>query len=113
MGQSGTRNPIFGFPESAKKIGLMQVEQGFSSLSLLPIFDAYSKFHSNFGMLHFKKSSNMAKIKLKMKKSLLQLAFNPFLHGTTGTPGHTRSATTFSINFGFYLDLHERTRRTT
>ena len=39
-------------------------------------------FHSFtiiFSTLHFEKSSNMAKIWQKMKKSLVRLAFNPFL----------------------------------
>ena len=35
--------------------------------------------------LHFEKSSNMPKIRQKVKKSLVQLALNPFLYGTSKT----------------------------
>ena len=38
----------------------------------------FRKFHSGFGALHFEKSSNIAKIWQKMKKSLVQFASNPF-----------------------------------
>ena len=49
------------------------------------IFDDFSKFRIAFGVLHFGKSSNMAKIWGKMMKSLVRLALNPFLHGTSKT----------------------------
>ena len=43
-----TRNRIFRYPESARKMGLRQVEQGFSSFfaKIFGIFDDFSKFHS-------------------------------------------------------------------
>ena len=68
----GTQNWIFGYLESAEWIiGLRQVEQGFSSFlcQIFGIFDGFAKFHSAFGMLHFEKSSNMAKIWQKTNKS--------------------------------------------
>ena len=49
---------------------------------IIAIFDDFSKFHSLFGALNFEKLSNMAK---NGRKSLVQLALNSFLHGTTGT----------------------------
>ena len=62
------------------EIGILQPEiyernelekQGFSS-----IFDDFSQFCSTFGALHFQ---NFIKICQKMKKSLVQLSFNPLL----------------------------------
>ena len=55
-------------------------------LFFLAIFDDISMLRSTF---HFEKSSNMAK---NGKKSLVQLAFKPFLHSNTGTR---------NLNFGY------------
>ena len=68
-------------------MGFWQVEHGFFSFFLpnFAIFDDCSKFYSTFGALHFEKSSNIAKIWQKMKKSLVQLALNAFLDGTSKT----------------------------
>ena len=49
---------------------------GFKAYWHVAIFDDFSNFFSTFGVLHFKESSNMAKIWQKMKKSLVQ----PELH---------------------------------
>ena len=64
---------------------LRQVEQEFSSIfwQIIGIFADSPMFHSIYSALHFQKSSNMAKIWQKMKKSLVQLP--PFLHGTSKT----------------------------
>ena len=55
-------------------MGLRQVEQGFALFfaKFFGIFDYFSKF--------------MAKIWQKMKKSLVQLALNPFLHRIPWVP---------------------------
>jgi len=78
-GIPGSQNPIFGYSESAKnglKTSWTRVFFIFLPIFFV-IFDDFSNFRSAFGMFQFEKSSNMA----KMKKSLVQLAFNPFLHG--------------------------------
>ena len=49
------------------------------------IFDDFSKFRNTSSALYFEKSSNMEKLWQKMKNSLVQLGFNPFLHGTEST----------------------------
>ena len=83
--------PEIGFsglnPESARKMGLKRhVEQGFSSF--------FAKFWANLMIflkiriapsIFYEKSTNLTKILQKMKKSLVQLAFSPLFHGTTGT----------------------------
>ena len=75
----------FRVPGITQKMVEMQVGQGFSLFfaQTFAIFVDFSVSPSNFGVLHFEKSSNMAKIWQQMMKSLLQLALNPFLHGTT------------------------------
>ena len=45
-----------------------------------------SIYQATFGMLYFEKSSNLPKIWQKMKKSLVQLALNIFVHGTSKNP---------------------------
>ena len=71
----------FGFWKFHGEMGLRQVEQSFSSyftkfLAYLMILQSGVRRwrHQNFG-----KSLNMIKIWQKMTKSLVQLAFNPFL----------------------------------
>ena len=54
-------------------------------LHFFAIFDDFPKFLSNFSILIFEKSSNMAKLFQKMKKSLVKFAVNEFLHGIVGT----------------------------
>jgi len=55
-------------------------------LPYLMIFQSSAAF---FVMPHFEKSSNMAKFWQKMKKSLVRLAFNPFLQNASfGYPFH-------------------------
>ena len=58
---SGTRNWIFGYLElDSRKMGVRQVEQGFSSFNCkyFGILYNFSKFHSSFSALFFEKSSN-------------------------------------------------------
>ena len=69
-------------------MGLRQVEQDFSSFFatfLKYLFDDVSNQSMQMVLQNFEKSSNMPKIWQKMKKSLVQLALNPFLHGTSIT----------------------------
>ena len=61
-----------------REMGLTQDEQGFSSF-FVKFFDDFSKFQSTLSTLHFEKLSKMAEIWQKMKKSPIQLAFNPLL----------------------------------
>ena len=75
----GIRNWIFGYPGINRKMSLMQDEPGFSSF--FAIFDDFAKICSDLGLLHFEKSSIMAKKCVnKMKKSLVQLAFKNTRH---------------------------------
>ena len=74
-------------PRISQTMGLMQFEQGLSSffakfLAYLMIFQ--SSTGSAFCILHFEKSSNMAKICPKMKKILAELAFNSFFRMISG-----------------------------
>ena len=68
---------------------LWHIEQGFSSF--FAIFLAYLMIFQNFAVLlassSMNKSSNIAKIWQKLKKSLVQLVFfiYPFLHGISKT----------------------------
>ena len=82
-GWTGIRNLIFGYLGISWNMSWRLVETGFSSC--FAKFDDFSKFHSTLSMFHFEKSSNMEKMWQKMKKSLVQLAFNTFLQGTAGT----------------------------
>ena len=62
----------------------------------------FCSFHSTFGViLHFEKSSNMAKIWQKNEEKLVRLAFNPFLHGTAGIP-ETQVSGTRSVATVYY-----------
>ena len=58
------------------EMGGRQIEQGFSSF--FAIFHDFSKWRAPKALCNFEKSSNMTKIWQKMKKRLVQLAFNPF-----------------------------------
>ena len=55
---------------------LSKVDQGFSSF--FGVFDDFSKWRALKVLRNFEKSSNVPQIWQKMKKSLVQLAFNPF-----------------------------------
>ena len=68
--QLGTRNWIFGYPESVKKMGLKQVEQGFSS------FFAKSQWARKFKKVEEKKF-------VKSNKSFSKMAKNQFLNWET------------------------------
>ena len=60
---------VFVVPGIGRKMAFKrQVEQSF--LHFFAIFDDFSKFHS---ILHFEKSSNMAKNWQEMKKSFVQI----------------------------------------
>ena len=75
------RMPEIGFlgVRISRKIGLRQVEEGFSSFcaQMFGIFDDFSKFRSASGALHFEKSSNMANIWKIMKKNLVLNCLKP------------------------------------
>ena len=66
------------------------------------LFDDSSKFRSAFSALHFEKSSNMAKIWPKMKKSLVQLALNPFFGCWFRVPKNRISGNTHE----YYFSIH-------
>ena len=79
-GGTGTRNTGFGYPQYHGEMSsvIKQVEQVFSSF-FLPNFWWFLKVESELKVLgNFEKSTNMAKIWQKMKKSIVQLASNPF-----------------------------------
>ena len=82
------------------KMGLRPVKPGVSPhfCQIFGIFDEFSKLFSGCGVLHFEKLSNMPKIWQKMKKVLIRLALNPFLHGsgTKDTQPETRVSGTSS-----------------
>ena len=70
---TGTRNPIFAYPQSLRKImGEGKLNKAF--LHFFAIFDDFPKFLSNFSTLIFEKSSNMAKLLQNMEDSPVQLA---------------------------------------
>ena len=56
-----------------------QVEQGLSSF--FAIFDDFSKFRRNFGMLYFERSSNMANIWQKNEVKPCSTCLKPWLFG--------------------------------
>ena len=73
-------NPGFVYLQYRGEMDWWQVEQGFSSFFeyfFLVIYDGFAKWSSPKVLWNFKKSSNVAKNWQKMKKSLVQLAFNP------------------------------------
>ena len=76
---NGYSKSDFRVPRISRKMG-SNVKSNKRFLHFLPNLMFFSTLWSL--MLHFDKSSNMAKIWQKMKKNL---AFNPFLHGTAGT----------------------------
>ena len=83
---------------------------GFWNWVLRPEINARNGLNTSwtrliFGALHFEKSSKMAKIWQKMKKSLVQLTSNPFLHRTAGTqnPGFDYSFQRSSARVFLYL----------
>ena len=91
---TGTRNSSYGYsefdirvPEISQKMCLRQVKQGFSSfcanfLLYSMIFQSSSAVPLVYSTL--RNHQIWPKIWQKMKKSLVRLAFNPFLHGTAG-----------------------------
>ena len=83
IGGTGTQNLIFGYPESVEKwVQMLSRTRGFCIF--LPNLMFFSTLWSL--MLHFDKSSNMAKICQKLKKSLVRLALKMFfLHGNAGS----------------------------
>ena len=82
----------FRVPTVPQRNGLnRQVEQGFSSffatfMAYLMIFQQLPSVSApSFSVPYFEISSILAKIWQKIKKSLVQLGFNPVLYGTVGT----------------------------
>ena len=86
----------FLWPEINVRNGLNAswVELGFSSFSanFFPFLIEFSKCHT----LHIEKSSQIASIWQKMKKSLIQLAFNPFLTLISGHKNPTLETQTIT-----------------
>ena len=78
IGFLGTQNqPKNGFMPSGARIFFIFAKK------FCGLFDDFSKFCSTFGMFHFtlKNHQICQKFGIKMKKSLVALALNPFLHG--------------------------------
>ena len=71
----------------------MQVEQGFTSF-FVKFFEYLIIFQSIAAPLVHSTFEISSKIWQKMKKSLVQLALNPFLHGTSET----------WVSFGYPID---------
>ena len=86
-GWTGNQNLIFGFLLiSWKGLKANRRRQFIIVLSnFLPYLMIFQSSAAPNRALHFEKSSNMEKIWQKMKKSIVLLAFNSFLHGTAGT----------------------------
>ena len=83
------QTPIFGYPESDEKRGISSFFAIF--LPYLMIFQSSAAPLARTTMKNHQKWQN---IWPKMRKSLVQFAFNPFLHGTVSTRiSGTRSAT--------------------
>ena len=97
-GRTGTRNSIFGYPESSEKWVEGKLNKAFLFFSqIFAIFDDLFKFCSTFGMHHFEKSSK--NLEMKKKPCSTCAPFKPFPHSTAGTQNPvtqfsgTRSAT--------------------
>ena len=83
-----------------RKRGFLRLVEQWLFFIFWHICDDFSKFRSAaFGLLYFGKLSKIPKLWQKMKKSLVQLALNQFLHGRS----KTRVSDTQSVTNIIYL----------